>query len=136
MDNIPLIGAGFTDRLLDPAEIQSIVAKALTRENYAGQRVLVIIPDSTRTMPMGLFFRVLCDELLEKAARLDFLVALGTHPLLSEELVARHLGISSEERRSADGRLADRKDRPRHRLDRDYARAAERRCDVRDRQLH
>ncbi len=98
MVQIPLIGAGYIDRLLTQNEIQEIVAKAVGSNDYTGQRILVLIPDSTRTMPMGLFFHVLCDELLEKTARLDFLVALGTHPLLSEEMLTRHMGITNEER--------------------------------------
>ncbi len=47
------------------------------------QAVLVIIPDSTRTAPMPLLFRLFHDALWSRAA-LDFLVALGTHPPMDD----------------------------------------------------
>ena len=63
----------------------------------AAQRVLVIIPDSTRTMPLPLFFRLLTADLLPRVQALDFLVALGTHPPLSDEALRRLVGITTKE---------------------------------------
>jgi nickel-dependent lactate racemase len=93
-----VIGAGFTDKTLSPEEIQAILAQTFSQHDLRGQRVLVLIPDTTRTIPMDLFFHGICDELLGKAAALDFLVALGTHQPLSEEAMLKHVGISAEER--------------------------------------
>jgi len=62
--------------------------------------VLVLIPDSTRTAPVGLMFRALCSLLLEaRAARIDFLIALGTHPPMSEERILKLVELSAEDRR-------------------------------------
>ena len=55
-------------------------------------RVLVIIPDGTRTMPMPLMFELLELELGPRVAALDYLVALGTHAPMSDEQLSRHLG--------------------------------------------
>lgn len=55
-------------------------------------RVLVIIPDGTRTMPMPLMFELLEQELGPRVAALDYLVALGTHAPMSDEQLSRHLG--------------------------------------------
>jgi len=98
MDKSSLIGSGYTDRLLAADEIESIVAQALASQNYARQRVLVIIPDRTRTIPLNLFFRILCAGLLGKASKLDFLVALGTHALLNDDSLEHLLGITHQER--------------------------------------
>lgn len=63
----------------------------------SGERVLVLIPDHTRTLPLPeLFPRVV--ERLAGAASIAFMVALGTHPPLSEERLQALLGISAEER--------------------------------------
>ncbi len=45
---------------------------------FAGQHVLVLIPDHTRTVPLPLLFRLIV-EILHDARQLDFMVALGTH---------------------------------------------------------
>jgi lactate racemase len=65
--------------------------------DWAGQRVLVLIPDHTRTLPLPALFRDVA-ELLEGAAELTFMVALGTHPPLDEARLLRLVGITPEER--------------------------------------
>jgi lactate racemase len=62
-----------------------------------GQRVLVLIPDHTRTLPLPELFRDVV-ELLDGAASLTFMVALGTHPPLDEARLEKLVGISAEER--------------------------------------
>ena len=59
---------------------------------------MVIIPDGTRTAPIPLVFRQICDLLLERVAALDFLVALGTHAPMTESALLAHVGISRIER--------------------------------------
>jgi len=92
-----LSGYGSPQRLLAPSEIEAIVASGLSRLELDGRRVLVIIPDHTRTMPLPLFFRLLTQELSGRAAALDFLVALGTHPPMSEVELCRLVGITPEQ---------------------------------------
>lgn len=50
---------------------------------YTGARVLALIPDRTRTLPLPQLFPLLAD-CLRDARQLDFMVALGTHPPLGE----------------------------------------------------
>jgi lactate racemase len=63
------------------------------------QRVLVLIPDHTRSLPLPFLFRILV-EILHNTKQLDFMVALGTHPSLNEESLNKLVGITSEERTS------------------------------------
>lgn len=70
---------------------------AALEETCRGRRVLVLIPDHTRTMPLPFFFRTLV-ETLQGARSLDFMVALGTHPPLSEEKMQQLVGIRPGER--------------------------------------
>ena len=63
---------------------------------YSHQKVLVLIPDHTRTLPLPYLFRALA-EVLDDVQQLDFMVALGTHPALSEESLLKLVGLSAEE---------------------------------------
>lgn len=63
-----------------------------------GKRVLLIVPDNTRTAPIDVLFRVLHELLAPEVAALDVLIALGTHPPLSEEAMRRRLGVSASDR--------------------------------------
>jgi nickel-dependent lactate racemase len=60
--------------------------------------VLLIVPDSTRTAPVGLLFRVLHDLIGTEARSFDVLIALGTHPPMSDEAINRRLDLTAEER--------------------------------------
>lgn len=93
------IGTGYTDRCLTDDEVRQIVAQALDPKDFAGRKVIVLVPDHTRTAPVGLFFRLLGEHLGGVAARLDFLVALGTHPPMTEGQIGRLLGMPGPERR-------------------------------------
>ena len=63
-----------------------------------GKRVLFIIPDQTRSMPMPTMFRALYDAVHGRAAAMDYLIALGTHPPMTDEMIHTLLGITAEER--------------------------------------
>src|SRR5215213_3911423 len=84
-----------SSQLLTDAEIRS--ALSVLRGPFINQRVLVLIPDHTRSLPLPFLFRALVD-VLHDTKRLDFMVALGTHPPLSEESLNKLVGITIEER--------------------------------------
>ncbi len=79
-------------------EIVQILHENLSGE-FTNQRVLVLIPDHTRSLPLSQIFRLLVD-VFHDVRQLDFMVALGTHPPLSEEKLCNLVGISPEERGS------------------------------------
>jgi lactate racemase len=91
-------GGGQAGSFLSEEQIAGILQQGLAGFDLTGRRVLVVIPDGTRTFPMPLFFRLIADALLGKARALDFIVALGTHAPMPEAALLRHLGITAEER--------------------------------------
>lgn len=93
-----LTGNGYVDKHLAETEIRNILLDGLAQANLSGRRVLVIIPDSTRTAPIPHMFRLFFDILGQDVAALDYLVALGTHPLMSEEALNKLVGITPAER--------------------------------------
>jgi len=92
-----IIGLGSTDKLLDQRQVRDLCAEALEQQPLDGKRVLAIIPDHTRTAPIDTMFRVVYELLAKRVARLDFIIALGTHPPLSEERIYQRVGITAEE---------------------------------------
>jgi len=87
------------DGYLTNEEIASFVQETLSDFPLTGKRVLFIIPDQTRSMPMPVMFRALFEAVNGRAAKMDFLIALGTHPPMSNTMIEKLLGISDEERK-------------------------------------
>jgi nickel-dependent lactate racemase len=90
--NSMLVGKGSADRNLSTEEINRVVQDGLGTLAVDSKRVLVIIPDGTRTMPMQLMFELIEAHLGPRVAALDYLVALGTHPIMSDEQLSKLVG--------------------------------------------
>jgi nickel-dependent lactate racemase len=89
---MPVVGAGHTNRYLSTDEIAQIVRDGLAPLAVDGRRVLVLIPDGTRTMPLPLMFDALERELAPRVTTLDYLVALGTHSPMNDAQLTRLIG--------------------------------------------
>lgn len=87
-----LIGTGSPDRYLTENEVRTIVSEALSTLAVDGKRVLILIPDGTRTMPMPLMFGLFGQLLASRVATLDYLVALGTHRPMSDAQLSKLVG--------------------------------------------
>ena len=77
---------------MTPAEIRQIFTEGMASLPVDGRRVLVIIPDGTRTMPMPLMFSLFQELLRPRLAQLDFLVALGTHQPMDDDQLSKLVG--------------------------------------------
>jgi len=87
-----VLGLGSVGRYLTPAEVQGVVRAGLSSLALQGKRLLVIIPDSTRTMPLPQMFETIEAEAGSHVAALDYLVALGTHQPMSDSQLSRLVG--------------------------------------------
>jgi nickel-dependent lactate racemase len=87
-----VVGRGLDTGFLSPDEVRAIAREGLAQLPLDGKRVLVLIPDGTRTMPMPLLFDVLEQAVAPRAAALDFLVALGTHAPMSDVQLSKLVG--------------------------------------------
>jgi nickel-dependent lactate racemase len=86
------IGIGFTDRYLDAGQLRQVVAEGAASLALEGKRVLVLIPDGTRSMPMPAMFDAFEDVLGPRVKALDYLVALGTHPAMNDAHLSKLVG--------------------------------------------
>jgi nickel-dependent lactate racemase len=85
-------GPGNPDRNLTGAAVRSIAREGLDALALDGKRVLVVIPDGTRSMPMPMMFDLLAEFVGPRAAALDYLVALGTHQPMTDEALGKLIG--------------------------------------------
>lgn len=87
-----VIGKGQVDRFLSEAEVRDLMAEALEEADLTGKRVLILVPDGTRTAPIPMMFRLFSELLSDRAAALDYLVALGTHQPMSDAALSTLVG--------------------------------------------
>lgn len=92
-----IIGEGYQDRSLSEDQVIKIATKAIDTAALDGKRVLAIIPDHSRTAPVGLMFKTLYSLLADRAAAFDVLMALGTHPPMPMEQIYERVEITAEE---------------------------------------
>ena len=85
-------------------KVKEIIEAGTPARLYEKKRVLVLTPDGTRTCPLPMMIRGMREVIGERAAKLDFMVALGTHPLLSEERILELYGITTQYRNEKFGR--------------------------------
>ncbi len=91
-------GKGSTTQTLTVEDVQQVLSQTFAPLSLVGKRVLVIIPDGTRTAPIPLLFRLLYAQFGKQATRLDYLIALGTHQPMSDEAITKLVGASAAER--------------------------------------
>ena len=91
------------DGYLDDKALAAFVAQAWADADVDGKRLLFIIPDQTRSMPMPQMFRAMHQALHGRVAKMDYLIALGTHPPMTDAMIETLLGITAEERRGVYG---------------------------------
>ncbi len=93
-----VIGEGSATMPLGDEAVERLLTQAFEHIDVDGKRVLVIIPDSTRSAPTPLLFQLLNEHVGTRAAQLDYLVALGTHPQMAEAALDKLVGMPLAER--------------------------------------
>ena len=83
---------------LNEDQVTDWITSNVPRSDYEGKRLLLIVPDATRTAPLPLLFETLHNHLGGAVTQLDVLVALGTHPAMPEADICKLMGISDEDR--------------------------------------
>lgn len=87
-----VLGTGSLNNPLTNEAIAAILQQACEALAPDGKRVLVIIPDGTRTSQLPLFFRLLSGYLGKRVRQLDYLIALGTHQPMTAQAMSELIG--------------------------------------------
>src|SRR5215470_15464179 len=104
-----VLGKGSTTATLTTEDVQQLLASAYDELlveaglDPARKRVLVIIPDGTRTAPIPLMFRLLYEQIGRRTAQLDYSIALGTHPPMLHEAIDQLVGVTVAQRVNEEG---------------------------------
>jgi lactate racemase len=77
---------------LTDGELNGFITGVLAELPVDDKKVLVIIPDGTRTAPLPLFYELFHTNLGKRVKKLNYLIALGTHQPMSAEAIDRLLG--------------------------------------------
>jgi lactate racemase len=85
-------------QFLDRSQVAEVVGQACPAKDYRDKKVLLIVPDATRTAPVGLLFQTLHAQIGTGTKAFDVLIALGTHQPMSEPAICQRLEISETER--------------------------------------
>jgi nickel-dependent lactate racemase len=86
--------------MMTTAELETTVREALADMNLAGRRVLLLVPDLTRSCPLGQVFRLIHQAVGASVKRLDVMMALGTHPAMTQAQMYQRMEITPEEHRT------------------------------------
>jgi nickel-dependent lactate racemase len=90
--DVPIIGGGIAGRSLSEADARDIVSRGMASLDLDRRRLLVIIPDGTRTMPLPMMIEAIAAAAGSRVAALDYLVALGTHQPMTDGQLSRLVG--------------------------------------------
>ena len=93
-----IAGKGSTTETLTDADVRDVLTHTFATMPLAGKRILVIIPDGTRTAPIPLLFHLLYEQLGPHVASLDYLIALGTHQPMADDAIDHLVGVSAQDR--------------------------------------
>jgi nickel-dependent lactate racemase len=98
------LGQGSPNAVISEDRVKAIIEAGTPPDLYRKKRVLVLTPDATRTCPLPMMIRAIRQVIGEKCAKLDFMVALGTHTPLPEKKLLALYGISPRHREEVFGR--------------------------------
>ncbi|HEY5706009.1 MAG TPA: lactate racemase domain-containing protein [Terrimicrobiaceae bacterium] len=87
------------DAALGVADVEELVTRACPASDYSNKKVLLIVPDATRTAPVDICFKALHEQLAGRTAAFDVMIALGTHQPMTEKAICDRLGITLVQRR-------------------------------------
>jgi nickel-dependent lactate racemase len=100
MESSPLSLIADSGSPITAQQATQLVAQACPAADYRGKKVLLIVPDATRTAPVGTVFQAIHEQIGGVTAALDVMIALGTHQPMSEPAICERLEITAEERSS------------------------------------
>lgn len=80
---------------MNDRDIKQVFATHVPAWVSPGDRVLLVVPDTTRTAPMARLLGLLLPVLHDAGAKTTILVALGTHPPLPDAVLREHLGAAA-----------------------------------------
>ncbi|MCK5155359.1 MAG: DUF2088 domain-containing protein, partial [Spirochaetales bacterium] len=92
-----MIGWGCGDKRLEEKEALLIIENALSKMVWERKKVLLILPDSTRTAPVDLLYKGIFDKIQNEVECVDAIIALGTHQPMPLNEIFKRVCITEKE---------------------------------------
>ncbi len=92
-----MIGSGSPQHFLTKADVRKFCNEFFNQREILDKKPLFIIPDHTRSAPVDVMFRAIYDILAPRLDSVDFLIALGTHPPMSDDMIYQRVGLSRQQ---------------------------------------
>ena len=83
---------------LTQEQVDTLIDAFLSRHNLTDKRVLCVVPDGTRTAPLGQLFRSFHAQAAGRTRQIDVMIALGTHPPMTEAQILQRMEWTPGER--------------------------------------
>ena len=87
-----------TEGFLDIADARIAVEEFFKQNDCTDKKILLIIPDNTRSGPVGDIFKIIFDCIGQNAVALDCLIALGTHQPMTDDQICARLEITPQQK--------------------------------------
>ncbi|MHC4532207.1 MAG: lactate racemase domain-containing protein, partial [Planctomycetota bacterium] len=87
-----------TEGFLDIADARVAVEKFFKQNDCIDKKNLLIIPDNTRSGPVGDIFKIIFDCIGQNTVALDCLIALGTHQPMTDDQICTRLEITLQQK--------------------------------------
>ncbi len=78
---------------LSEAQVDEFVQRNLAGVDFDGKRVVLVVPDATRSCPLPLLLRTVHKYLIDRVGSLTAIIALGTHSYMEPDEIDRWFGV-------------------------------------------
>ncbi|MGV1009737.1 MAG: lactate racemase domain-containing protein [Dermatophilaceae bacterium] len=78
---------------ISDSDLDALVARSLAPLDLDGRRVVLVVPDGTRSCPLPLLMRVMHRHLAPRVGSLTAVIALGTHAYMEAAEINRLFGV-------------------------------------------
>jgi nickel-dependent lactate racemase len=89
---LPAHSIGGPHQTLGRDELEAFLAERLAALPLDAKKVVLVVPDATRSCPLPLLIRIVHHELSGRVASLTVVIALGTHSYMEPDEIDRWLG--------------------------------------------
>jgi lactate racemase len=90
---IPCALIGGPDQHLGDPDLDAFIAEAIESVNVDGKKVVLVVPDHTRSCPLPQVLALLHRQLADRVSSLTAVIALGTHSYMEPDEIDRYFGV-------------------------------------------
>ncbi|WP_420174803.1 lactate racemase domain-containing protein [Luteococcus sp. OSA5] len=95
-DSLTVETIGGAHGQVSEADFATFVERNLARADLDGKKVVLVVPDGTRSMPLPMVLKAVHSQLAPRVAELTAVIALGTHSYMEPDEIDAWFGVGGE----------------------------------------